>query len=100
MTPPLPVEAVPVEGESVLGGGTFLHSLLEVGVQFLTSTSSCPQLVGGQTERSAAFPAKATVNMTPPPAAAAAAHLAHFLHTSHASSGEQNLPALHSHLVS
>lgn len=45
MTPPLPVEAVPVEGESVLGGGTFLHSLLEVGVQFLTSTSSSPQLV-------------------------------------------------------
>lgn len=59
MTPPLlrsdpahpeevPAEEIPVEGESVLGGGTFLHSLLDVGVQFLTSSSSCPQLGGGR----------------------------------------------------
>lgn len=40
----VPAEEIPVEGESVLGGGTFLHSLLDVGVQFLTSSSSSPQL--------------------------------------------------------
>lgn len=39
-----------MEGESVLGGGTFLHSLLDVGVQFLTSSSSSPQLGGADGE--------------------------------------------------
>lgn len=50
MTPPLlrRCQQIPVEGESVLGGGTFLHSLLDVGVQFLTSSSSSPQLGGGR----------------------------------------------------
>lgn len=43
---PPPAEGPPVEDESDLGGCTFLHSLLDVGVQFLTSTSPAAQLEG------------------------------------------------------
>lgn len=43
LAPPL-AEGTPVVDESDLGGCTLLHSLLDVGVQFLTNTSPAAQL--------------------------------------------------------
>lgn len=88
-------------------GWVFLHSVLDVGVQFLTISSSFSHLVHKQgkisTEGIKADGATAVIFSSWEIVCAWGgglfAHFKHFRHSSHAWSGSQNLPGLHWHTV-
>lgn len=73
--------------------GSFLHSVLAVGVQFLTASSSGPHLRYRQRKQPFSQ-SDAVGHLTVP-----VAHLEHFLHSSHAWSGWQNRPGPQRHTV-
>lgn len=83
---------LPAGGANV--DGTFLHSVLAVGVQFLTATSSGPHLRRRRRKQPFSQSDAVVGHLTVP-----LAHLEHFLHSSHAWSGLQNRPGPQRHTV-